>query len=67
MKKRFKDFKDYASSFRDVIYSFEDVIVDYNISIEEVTPREGLIRGVIVFLDGSWLYFLGYVSVTRTK
>ncbi len=45
--------RDYASSFRDVIYSSENVIVDYNISIEEVTPREGLIRGAIVFLYGS--------------
>ena len=37
MRRKFKDFRDYASLFHDVIYSFEDVIVDYNISIEEAT------------------------------
>jgi len=67
LRKRFKDFKDYASLFRNIIYSFEDVIVDYDISIEEVTPREGLIRGAIVFLDGSRLYFLEYVLVAQNR
>ncbi|BES82865.1 toxin-antitoxin system TumE family protein [Pyrodictium abyssi] len=64
MRRRYGSFRDYASWFHDVISSFGEAIVDYSISIEEVTPSEGLIRGVIVFLDGSRLRFLEYVSIT---
>jgi len=64
LRRRYGSFRDYASWFHDVISSFGEAIVDYSISVEEVTASEGLIRGVIVSLDGSRLRFLEYVSIT---
>ena len=64
MRKKPRNFRDYISWFNTLLTQFADIIVDYNLSVEEVIPSEGIIYGDIMFLDGSHLYFLEYVSTT---
>ena len=66
MRRSYRGFRDYANWVAETLKSFTDIIVDYELSVEEATPAEGLVRGRIVFVDGSQLEFLEYVVVSKS-
>ncbi len=67
MRRSYRSFADYAQHIRRIIDGYRDVIVDMELEVFEATPLEGLIRGKLVFIDGSHLNFLEYVRLVEGK
>ena len=65
MRKSFRNFREYINYLRACLELIEDALTDLTFSYEEVTQLEGIVRGTLVFLDGSKLDFLEYVVAGR--
>ncbi len=65
LRKSFRNFKEYINYLRACLELIEDALTDLTFSYEEITQLEGLIRGTLVFLDGSKLDFLEYVVIEK--
>ncbi len=57
----------YKKLIEDIINKYEYIIVSKSIEFFEATQHEGFVRGSLLFIDGTILYFFEYVAIINKR